>query len=532
MTRGGIAQLVEQRPLKSLVQGSSPCAPTTFVKLKSVKTQLALYRTDLFVCLLLLFFAPLFFRNIGSYSLEDFDEAWYGEIGRNITISGNPLLLTFNGSPYTDHPPLGFNLIAVSILLFQATEFAVRFPSALAGFLSLFLIYLTGKNLFNRKVGFISSLVLGSCVWFIFRARSGNLDTILVFFYILTFYLAVKTKRNPNFIFPLSASFALLILTKSLIGLSLLIPILAFILVNRVKIPLLKILQSMVIFLVIAVPWYLLNTNQFGSQFIIHHINLAFRVGHTQSINFKEVLKSQTLLYLHYGIRKWYYPTLASFLFALLLLFKNKRSFSANRNLIPLILWISILLFGFLSSAKTEIWQLLPLYPPIALLIAFTITYVAAVLVKSVQSYLKIKSKKTLGSIVVIISLIPILALTAKQVWNFKNEIKLNDQTKSGLSQTASAARGQIEPLYLDSDLPIPAVAAFYSQKHVQVIINNEPGKNTLKTHIASSPRPYLLLTEKWKLNADGIKPEDYVTLYENQGYVLIKVFKPLSSQI
>src|SRR3989338_7705426 len=149
-----------------------------------------------FVCLLLL--APLFFYNLGGYSLVDFDEAWYGEIARNILVSANPVILSFNGKPYFDHPPLGFVLMAVSQLIFGVNEFAVRFPAAAAGFGSLVLTYLVGRRLFSSVVGLGSMLVLASSVWFILRSRQGDLDTILTFFYLLTIYFAIKVKDSYN----------------------------------------------------------------------------------------------------------------------------------------------------------------------------------------------------------------------------------------------------------------------------------------------------------------------------------------------
>lgn len=473
-------------------------------------------KIDICVCLFLLIFTPLFLYNLGGFNLEDFDEAWYGEIARNISINHNPLLLAFNGNPYTDHPPLGFNLMALSILLFGPTEFAVRFPSAILGLMSLICIYFIGKNLFSRTVGIASSLVLVSSVWFIFRARSGNLDSILVFLFLLCFYFAVKLKQNSNFIYFLSVSFAALLLTKTLIGLSLVLPILSFIVIHKVKIPKRKLFFALTLFLIVFLPWFLVNYLQFGLGFIKNQINIGLRPGASQSVNLKEILRSQTLTYLHFGIRKWYYPALISIAVSLFFSLKNK-------NLIPLLLWVLVLLYGFTNNAKTEIWHILPLYPPLALLTAYTATVFMNFCIKIVNRYLKFNKSYTM-TISSALVLMPFLLVSIFLINSFKNEIKLFDKNMSGLSEVSKAARGKNETLYLDSDLDVPAVTAFNSQKKVILFRKNPAPYNSLKTFVESAPKPFLLITEKWKLDLDGIAEQNYKVLKESKGYMLIIV--------
>src|SRR3989344_3929241 len=141
-------------------------------------------RHDLFCVIFLFLFLPIFFYNLGGYSLVDFDEAWFAEVARNILINRSPFLLTFNELPFIEHPPFGFWLMDGAFILFGVTEFSARFFSASLGFGSLFVVYFIGKELFNRTIGMIASLVLLSSVWFLFRARSANLDTVFLFLYL------------------------------------------------------------------------------------------------------------------------------------------------------------------------------------------------------------------------------------------------------------------------------------------------------------------------------------------------------------
>ena len=86
---------------------------------------------------------------------------------------------------------------AIKILLLGISEFAARVPSAILGMLTLFVTYLLGKELFNRAVGFSSALALSSASWFLYRARSGNLDVFLTFFFVLTIFILGSVCEYP-----------------------------------------------------------------------------------------------------------------------------------------------------------------------------------------------------------------------------------------------------------------------------------------------------------------------------------------------
>jgi 4-amino-4-deoxy-L-arabinose transferase-like glycosyltransferase len=153
--------------------------------------------------LLFLIFCFLFLYKIGVAYLDNWDEAWYASISREILRSKNFIQLNWNGETFVDHPPVSMWLTAISYTFLGISEFSSRFPSAFLGVLSIVLLYLLSYELFkSRSIAFISGLILGSCIWYITRVRSGNLDSTLVFFYLLTGNLNIRSSRN-NKILPL-----------------------------------------------------------------------------------------------------------------------------------------------------------------------------------------------------------------------------------------------------------------------------------------------------------------------------------------
>src|SRR3989338_11065102 len=480
---------------------------------------------DILVILFFSLFLPLFFYNLGSYSLVDFDEAWYAEIARNILVSRQPFLLSFNCSPYLDHPPLGFILIAISFLIFGINEFAARFPSALFGFSSVILLYFIGKNLFNRIVGIGAGLMLLSSVWFIFRSRSGNLDTVFLFFYLLLFYAALKVKNSKNWIYLAALAFSFSLLVKSMIGTAIIVPIILLWLINMTKMPIPKIIQTVLLFFLILSPWLVISYLSYGFSYFTHIFNVGLRSGTRMMPNFVEIGSSLTFKYLHFGIREWFYPALIALIGSLIFLLKKP-------VLIVLYVWFLILLFGFLTNSKTEIWHLIPLYPIIGLFVAFFLYQIVfysleLVLTKKIifPEKLVFLLRKNLTMIVSIAVFCLILVLSLKQIYEFRNEVKLFDKDTSGLAYTASAAKGLPEKLYLDNEFFLPG-SVFYSQKQVRNVKFEDFPNNSLKGIIAHGQKPFLLLTEQWRLDLDNIVKSKYELLAEHKGHALIRVLE------
>ena len=476
---------------------------------QTITSLLIKHKIDLLVVSFLSLFLPLFLYNLGSYSLVDFDEAWFAEVALNILKRGNPLVLTFNGLSFNEHPPLGFILMAISFVLFGVNEFAARLPEALSAFFSLLLLYFIGKELFNRAIGLGASLILASTVWFVLRARSGNLDAVFLMFYLLTFYIAIKLKYHPLLLIPLVFSLAAVLLTKMLVGLSILIPITIEWLIEKQVISFKRILLGIFLVTLLILPWIIANTYLYHLNFIKHIFYVGLRPFGRITPNWFDLGSSLTFQYLHFGVRKWYYPFLIALFGCVIFIRKEKR-------LVPLYGLIIFLLFGFLSNNKTEIWHLFPLYPFLALLTSFFVFqmfYFGLRILNFSSNY----QRKQISTFLTAIFL---AGFAFFQIYKFKNEVRLFDQDISGLAYTAQAARNRSEKLYLYADYFLPS-ATFYSQKQVTLVAGEG---YSLVDFIDNGPKPFLLLSEKWKMDLDKIPTQKYELLAQHKEYVLIKV--------
>jgi 4-amino-4-deoxy-L-arabinose transferase-like glycosyltransferase len=95
--------------------------------------------------------------------------------------------------------PIPIYLTSISIAVFGKNDFAVRFPSALFGVLTVLLFYLTVRRLFRKEsVAFLSALFLAITPWHIQLSRANFEANIALFFYLLGGFLFLEFLHTKN----------------------------------------------------------------------------------------------------------------------------------------------------------------------------------------------------------------------------------------------------------------------------------------------------------------------------------------------
>lgn len=110
-----------------------------------------------------------------------------------------------NFGAFGDYKPPGYIYTTVpSIAILGLTEFAVRFPSALFGILTVALTYLLAKRLFNNEIiANLSALFLAISPWHIQFSRAAFEANLGLFLSTLGIYMFIKfAKDKVIFIFP------------------------------------------------------------------------------------------------------------------------------------------------------------------------------------------------------------------------------------------------------------------------------------------------------------------------------------------
>ena len=119
-------------------------------------------------------------------------------------------LPTTNFPAFGDYkPPLYIYAAVPPIAIFGLGEFAIRFPSAFFGILTVFLAYKIAKELFeDENIALLASLFLSISPWHLQLSRGAFEANLGLFFSSLGIYFFVKfAKSNPFFIFASAISF-------------------------------------------------------------------------------------------------------------------------------------------------------------------------------------------------------------------------------------------------------------------------------------------------------------------------------------
>ncbi|MDP4265562.1 MAG: glycosyltransferase family 39 protein [Bacteroidota bacterium] len=121
-----------------------------------------------------------------NHPIYIWDEAIYANNALEMSRTQHPFVLTLDGIPnlYNTKPPLAIWLMAISIKLFGANEFAIRLPGVLA-FLGVMILVLrfSKRQLASYYPGIVACLVLlgSQGLLLIHGVRSGDPDSLLLF---------------------------------------------------------------------------------------------------------------------------------------------------------------------------------------------------------------------------------------------------------------------------------------------------------------------------------------------------------------
>ena len=147
--------------------------------------------------IILLFILILaFFSRFYFFSQEGFvttDGVQYILSGKNLIETGKYEIF---GSPQLIFPP-GYSLaIGIADIFFDNSVFSARFISFIAGFLSVYLFYLVGKELYNKKTGLLASFFAATLHSSVVISKETWSESLHILFVLMTVYLYLKLTKN------------------------------------------------------------------------------------------------------------------------------------------------------------------------------------------------------------------------------------------------------------------------------------------------------------------------------------------------
>jgi len=305
------------------------------------------------------------FSNLGGIPLLDPDEPVYAETPKEMFAFNEFVSPRIYGEYWYDKPPMYYWLVAASYKIFGMNEFAARFPSAILAVACTLVVYLFGRRLFNERAGMIGALVLTTSIEFFYLGKAAVTDMTLLLFLTISLLSFIEKKYYLAYIFA-----GLATLTKGPIGL--LFPgaiVFSHILVTRnwSLIKTMKIPSGLVLYALVALPWYVIMYHFHGSAFIDTFLGFHNLTRFTSPEHPEGVLWYYYIPVLMLGFFPWTAIMLQSMWNSIT---KSRQDFSV---LVFLNIW-AMVIFMFFSISQTKLVSyILPMYPPLAMIVGWYI---------------------------------------------------------------------------------------------------------------------------------------------------------------
>ena len=332
-----------------------------------------LSKRTLLVLLLLALIA--WFGTLDYRKLIKTDEGRYAEISREMAVSGDWLTPRLNGIKYFEKPPLQYWATAAAFKTFGFHEWTARLWTALTGFLTVLVVWWSGRRLFGESAGLYGAMVLISNLYFVGMGHFNALDMGLTLFTTLAlagFCFAQRdgaAQQEQKLGMLLTwAAMAFAVLSKGLIGIVLPgVTLVLYSLLARDWAPWrrLYLIPGTLLFLAIAAPWFVavsIVNPEFPWFFFIREHFLRYATDEARREGPVYYFVSILLL----GMLPWIVVMLDTLWRAAR--GRNREDGKLDRPALVLLIW-TIFVFVFFSLSRSKLPSyILPIFPALALL--------------------------------------------------------------------------------------------------------------------------------------------------------------------
>jgi 4-amino-4-deoxy-L-arabinose transferase-like glycosyltransferase len=344
-----------------------------------------------FSLIVLLFAAAVYLGCIISPpSLMDDVDAVLAQISRNMLTSGDWVTARLDGVPYLEKAPLHYWMVATSMEVFGAHDWAARIPVALEVIALCWTTAIFGAWAFGRSPGFFAGLCMSTCVGLFLFTRILLPDAMLTLTIALALWAFLRVldeeERHPRaWAATLAACLGIGLLLKSLIGIVFPLGAIAiYLLLTRQFFSTrvwkrLRPFSGLAIILLIAAPWHILATLRNPPYF---SLSMRSVPGEYHGFLWFFFINEQLLRFLNLRYPRDYdtVPRVYFWLFNLIWLFpwsvylpaafrlSYRPIDRAGRTRLLALCWIGFVMVFFTFSTTQEYYSM-PIYPALALLI-------------------------------------------------------------------------------------------------------------------------------------------------------------------
>lgn len=319
--------------------------------------------------ILLLIMTLCYFVTLNSYPLLSPDETRYSEIARELLAQGQYITPTLNNMIFFDKPILYYWLSIIAFKLFGIHPFATRFFPTVFAIITLIATYFFTYHIRNKHTALLAFVILGTAPLFWGGAHYSNMDmevAALITLSLYSFYIGINNKKS-GFIYASYLLAGLAFLTKGLIGIVFPMMIIGLWIMIGNQWQLLKkmkIFSGLALFFLVVSPWFYMVQKQnagFFHFFFVVQQTQRYLTNHFNSQHHFWFYPAVILV----GIIPWTYWTIQAFIQMIQVGIRQRKGLESY-----LLCWFfSVLIFFSIPTSKL-IGYILPLFAPLAIIIA------------------------------------------------------------------------------------------------------------------------------------------------------------------
>jgi 4-amino-4-deoxy-L-arabinose transferase-like glycosyltransferase len=220
--------------------------------------------------LIVLAIGSLYLADLTGMGIYGPDEPRYADIGRTMALTGDLVTPRLWGQPWFEKPALLYWMTAAGFRAGLGPDLAARLPVAILSLLFLLFFWWRLRAEWGPRVAALSTLMLATSAGWLAYSHVAVTDVPMAVFFTCAWLLALPWVSGDNSRgLPAAATcLGLAALAKGLVPLVLFIPVLALPLFSSKRATLRAWFAPLFLFLVVALPWYVLCTIRNGSEFL------------------------------------------------------------------------------------------------------------------------------------------------------------------------------------------------------------------------------------------------------------------------
>ena len=321
----------------------------------------------IWIVVLLVASVIIFTLNLGNLPLRDWDEGTVAQVARELGRAPNGemrwLFPTLGGEPYHNKPPLIHLMISWAYKLGGVNEWTTRLPGAILTAISVPFLYSIGREIFHQRICAIySALVFLTMLPVVRHGRLAMLDGAAVCFFTIMLLCVLRSRRNLRYCLGVGIGFALICLTKSILGILLGVVAMIYLFWDTPRLLTSKYMWMGIFIGIVPVAfWYGAQWIHYGQNFVnTGMMNQSF----SRIWNSVEGHSGPPWYYL-LEILKYTWPWLIFVPASLRFAWENRNLSWAKLVLV----WFSVYLIAISVMGTKLPWYVFPIYPSIALMI-------------------------------------------------------------------------------------------------------------------------------------------------------------------